>query len=141
MSERDFQKSKVYAWENKLFQGVHIPFDKIAAFVAKIWAGERLEWPPLVAELHKNNGHAGTGARDQVSFPKEGASELTIIHEVTHAMLATIDGHTDGHGPQFVGLYMRLLDKHLNIPLPLLLYTAERFKLKYDLFAKPWCGK
>ena len=138
---RDSQKSKVYAWENSLNQGVHLPFGAITPYVARVWAGEQLQWPPLVEKLHKNNGHAGLGGRHRVSFPVSGASELTILHEVAHAMCATINGHSDAHGPTFVGVYIKLLEKHLSIPLPLLLYTAEKFKVKYDLFAKPWCGK
>jgi hypothetical protein len=74
-------------------------------------------------------------------LPAHGATEKTILHELAHSMTATHDGYIDAHGPKFVGVYMRLLCHHLSVPLPLLIYSASKAGLDYDIHAKPWCGR
>lgn len=138
---RDYQKSKVYRWERQLAHGKWVEYNDLQAYVNRIWEAEGLKWPPLVEALHKNDSHAGKADRHYVYFPKAGASEQTILHELGHSMTGTINEHTDGHGPAFVGVYMALLNRHLDVPLIQILYTADKDKVDFDIFAKAWCGK
>ena len=39
----------------------------------------------------------------------------------------------DGHGPNFVGVYINLVNKHLNVPLPLLHYTAREAGVRFEV--------
>ncbi len=52
---------------------------------------------------------------------------------------STFDGYTDEHGPDFVGLYIGLLERWLNIPTPLLMFTATKHHVAFNLAAKPRC--
>jgi hypothetical protein len=57
--------------------------------------------------------------------------------EVAHALSSTVDGDSEAHGPDYVGLYMGLLDRRLRIPMPLLMFTATQHGLAFNLAAKP----
>ncbi len=139
---RDYQKTKVYRWENKLPTGEWLTFDEIEAYVLTVWEKEGLQWPPFVQKMHKNEKtNAGSATRCHMHFPEEGADEQTILHELAHVMTATAHGHCDGHGPMFVGVYMRLLCEHLATPLFQTMYTAQAAGIDYDLHAKVWIGK
>jgi len=137
---RDYQKSKVYAWENQFPNGEHLSHSDIPAYVKKVWEVAGLKWPPLVETLHGKDQHLGKANRHYVYFSKNGAAELTILHKLAHTMTSTIHNHTDAHGPQFVGVFMRLLVEHLNIPLPLLLFSAQKAGIDFDIYAQAWSG-
>ncbi len=142
MSCRDSQKQRVYDWENNLPQGEHVAFADIPAYVNRVWKEEGLNWPPLVETLApQDKKHDGTANRGVLSFRKNGVKELTVLHEIAHAMTMTIDDCSDSHGPAYVGVYMKLLANHLCIPLPLLLYTATKWGVKFDITTMPWSGK
>jgi len=138
---RDYQKSRVYVWENQFSPGNHIPFPNIAPYVREVWEIAGLKWPPLVEILNARDKSLGKGNRHYVYFPEEGATQLTILHELAHTMTHTIHGHGDAHGPQFVGVYLKLLHRHLDIPLPLLLFTLNKENVDFEIQAKPWSGK
>lgn len=143
---RDVQKSRVYKWEDALPSGRLVPFAEIDEYVRKIWAAEGLIGPPLVDKLHTNDRHQGKATRGMVWFQAHGCTERIILHELAHSMTATEHPTKrreacDRHGPLFVGVYMWLMEKHLNIPLALSWYTATRSKVKFEMFAKPWRGK
>jgi hypothetical protein len=40
-----------------------------------------------------------------------------VLHELAHTCTITVDGDEDGHGPDFMGVYLQLLDQVGNIPL------------------------
>jgi hypothetical protein len=138
---RDYQKAKVYSWESRFPEGRLITFVDATQYVSCIWNAQKLQWPPLVQELPAQDKHAGKANRQYVMLPAHGATEKTILHELAHSMTATHDGYIDAHGPKFVGVYMRLLCHHLSVPLPLLIYSASKAGLDYDIHAKPWCGR
>ena len=139
---RDYQKSKVYTWENTLPHKVrYFPIEEIQGYTTRVWHENKLQWPPLVMQLAPQDKNAGKGSRGCIYFPSYGARELVILHELAHAMTSTYDGYGDAHGPKFLGVYMRLLCNHLDIPLPYLTFTATKAKLDYDITAQPWCGK
>ena len=47
-----------------------------------------------------------------------------------------MDGDSDAHGPDYVGLYVGLLDRRLRIPMPLLMFTAGQHDVAFNLAAK-----
>lgn len=138
MSERDFQRERVYRWQRNFPQGKWLKFEDIPEYVNRVWMLEGLEHPPLVYELHPNDRHGGKGNRMGLWFPKHGACKRTVLHEIAHSMTGNIEGTTDRHGPQFVGVFIKLLDRHMCIPSTALWYKAEVDKVKFDMFAKPW---
>ena len=38
-----------------------------------------------------------------------------VLHELAHAMTSHADGRSDGHGPVFMGVYVRLIERYLRL--------------------------
>lgn len=135
---RDFQKQVVYNWEKTLKHGNFVDFSRIQEYVNTIWEKEGLNYPPVVKMFPKHTKtREGDATRFELRFHGRGTSELTILHELAHSMTYSVNGETDNHGPVFVGVYMTLLEKYIDIPKFLLWYTAEQKGVKFDKFAKP----
>ena len=143
---RDFQRSKVYKWERSvcpLYDKSQVPFENIQAIVDYVWKSEGLEHPPVVKALDPRKSCLGNGWRSDVGFhPNCLVSTCVILHELAHS-LSSIPGmdmsdETNGHCEDFMGCFIKLLDKYAGIPLPVLLYTANKQGVKYNLNVKPW---
>ena len=116
MTGRDRQRSRVYAWENRIVvprDRTRVPLAATQAMVDVIWAEMGLLYPPRVEPLP-------AAARTRLA----DADRLTIrlpplvpswclLHELAHAMTSDHDGRSDGHGPLFMGLYVRLLGRYM----------------------------
>lgn len=139
LGQRDSQKSKVYAWENQHVIGrteAYIPFERCQEMVNYIWEQMGWQYPPRVRPLHINNTKAAAKAnRLNVYVPEQhGAKTTVLVHECAHSATAEVDGQSERHGPEFVGVYMRMLDKLIpGLHLPVLMFTAKEMKVKFDL--------
>ncbi len=138
---RDYQRQRVYDWEDQHVRPKDktvIPFDQAQMMVNYIWAGEGLRFPPRVLEMPKQNRAAEAKAnRSDVWVKPEGIASWILLHELAHSLTtSTFDEYSDRHGPEFVGVYMRLLEKHIRIPLQLLMFTAQKEKVDFDIQAK-----
>ncbi len=104
-----------------------------------VWLAEQLLYPPRVEPLARQARRTwATGSRMTIRLPQDRPTPTyVILHEVAHALSSTVDGDTDAHGPDYVGLYMGLLERRLRIPLPLLMFTADRHGVAFNLAAKP----
>jgi hypothetical protein len=139
---RDVQRQKVYDWERGVVKPrcpKQVAFKDAQMVVDGVWLAEGLLNPPKVEPLSRATKRAAAmGNRLSVWLnPDEPTPTWVILHEIAHALTMTHEGHTDQHGPAFVGVYMNLLVKYLDVPLPLLLYAAQKDGVKFDLFAKP----
>lgn len=138
---RDYQRQRVYDWEN-LNVGPKdssvIPFDQAQMMVNYIWEQEGLLYPPQVREMPKQNRKAEAKAnRSDIWVKPEGIASWILIHEIAHSLTTdTFDLDSDRHGPAFVGVYMRLLEKYIRIPLPLLMFSAKQAKVHFNIQAK-----
>lgn len=143
LGQRDSQKQKVYNWEDQHVIGkneAYIPFDRCQAMVDYIWAEMGWKYPPRVRPQHKNVTKAAASAnRLHVSIPEDrGAKTTVLIHELAHSATGDVDGHTERHGPEFVGVYMRMLDKLVpGLNLLVLMHTAKAMKVKFDITHVP----
>lgn len=126
---RDFQKQRVYDWEDRHIAPrdlTPVPFDQIPHIVHHCWPGP---YPPKVEALHKLSRMEGTGHRLRLRFPTDRPTKTWIIlHEMAHALT-----FGDGHGPNFVGAYIHLVEKYLNIPIAFLHYTAKASNVKFNV--------
>lgn len=142
---RDSQRNKVYTWERSVVSPrdtIRIPLDRIQGLVNYIWRAEGLEYPPVVEPLHTNDTAGGRGCRTRVRFPEHGTYTWIVIHELAHAMNSSIFSEEDAeindiHGPNFVGIYVNLINKYLKIDLMLLLGSIKAHKIKINHNAKP----
>ncbi len=134
---RDYQKRNVYKWENEVVgPRCHgrVRFENAQAFVDGIWLAEGLLYPPRVELAHENSKH-WSGSRTNLELTKITPAWV-IIHELAHTLTMSLED-SDGHGPDYVGNYIRLLDKYMGVPLALSLYTLDLAKIKVNIWAKP----
>ena len=134
---RNYQRQRVYDWENKILPGYDkslVVFDDIQTIVNYVWEDQGLKYPPIIEPLFKGNKKAwARGCRETLYFFVEDRYPTwVILHEMTHALT------NDLHGPDFVGIYMRLLTKYLKVPLPVLTYTAQNANVNYNITSKPY---
>jgi hypothetical protein len=55
----------------------------------------------------------------------------------SHAMSTTDDGRSDGHGPVFMGLYVRLLVRYLRLDEAWLLASLRDDGIRIERYASP----
>lgn len=127
---RDFQQSKVYAWEQKYIAPISkrvIDFNDARLFVNGVWLSMGLIGPPDI-EIMANQATAtyAVGCREYIRIRRQTPAWV-IIHELGHSLTS------DGHGPDFVGVYAKMLEKVLNVPLPLSMYTLNLAGVKINL--------
>jgi hypothetical protein len=136
---RDYQRSKVYAWESKyLPRGRLVPFREIQEYVNTVWEGFGLKHPPRVALLPKQARiKCADATRTVVRFEAHGATEIVILHELAHSMTTGIGALGHQHNEYFVGMFMTLIERVLKINLNVLWYTAQKANVKFDCFTKP----
>lgn len=138
---RDDQRQRVYDWEHSCVKrGQVVSLEQAKTLVDYIWAKEGYEYPPAVRRIPKQNRKwAGKATRTCIWF-EERVSTQTVIHEIAHALTMDIDGNcpTDGaHGPTFMGVYMKLLSEYMDTCLFVLMHTAEKANVKFDVSARP----
>jgi hypothetical protein len=140
MTDRDRQRSKVYAWEER-FVGTRDPTSIAIAqaqgMVDAIWAEFGLRFPPKVERLPRQaRSTMADATRLSVRLPKSSSS-WWLLHELAHAMTSTADGQSDGHGPKFMGLYVKLLGRYLRLPVDTSLMSLEAADIEVDIRAEP----
>jgi len=138
---RDFQRSKVYGWETKIISPLDkslIDYNDIQSIVDYIWKNEGYLYPPKVVPLAKQNKKAfAMGSRKKLYFiENKGCPTWVVLHEISHSISSRFEYFSDRHGSDFMGIYIKLVAKYLNISFVMLTYTAETAELKYNLSAK-----
>jgi hypothetical protein len=137
---RDFQRQAVYNWEKKYIGpkcNRVLPFAEVQTFVDGIWLFERLLYPPKVRLMPKNATTIyARGCREYIEV-QEKTPAWIIVHELAHTMTMDIDKNGDKHGPDFVGMYIKMLENYCDVPLPYSMYTLSLAKVKYNIGAQP----
>ena len=132
---------RVYAWEDAVVaprDRALVPFAQLQALVDHVWEGEGLRWPPRLRPL-PGRARRGTVARANrlaIEAPPELPSWI-LLHELAHAMTSTAEGDSDGHGPRFLGVYVRLLVRYARLPEALLAESLAAAGLAWDRDARP----
>jgi len=139
---KDPQRFRVYAWEEAVVaprDPSAIPYEQAQMLVDGVWLAEQLLYPPRVAPMPRQARRTwATGSRTTIRLRQDGPTPTyVILHEVAHALSSTVDGDSEAHGPDYVGLYMGLLDRRLRRTMPLLLFTAAQHGVAFNLAAKP----
>lgn len=115
---RDHQRGLVYAWECAVV-APHDPTEinraDAQAMVSAIWAECGLHYPPKILPLPPQ-AKTLIGRADRLTI--ELAARLPswcLLHELAHAMTSTVEGDSDGHGPDFMAAYIALLVRYLRL--------------------------
>lgn len=102
-----------------------------------IWSELGLRYPPRVEPLPKQaTTRMADGSRLTFRLPTRTPS-WCLLHELAHALTSTHDGHSDQHGPVFVGIYVQLLVRYLRLPRSWLLAALKRADVQVDVRAQP----
>jgi hypothetical protein len=131
---------RLYAWEDAEVaprDRSRVPFAQLQALVDHVWAAEGLRFPPRVRPLPRQaRGTVARATRLAIEAPPELPSWV-LLHELAHAMTATAEGANAGHGPLFVGLYLRLLVRHARLPEDALTASLAAAGVPFDPAARP----
>lgn len=140
MSERDRQRSRVYAWEHRVIAPrdlSQIPFPAAQGMVDAIWSEMGLRYPPRVEPLPAQaRTRVADADRLTLRLPPLTPS-WCLLHELAHAMTSSHDGRSDGHGPSFMGIYVQLLGRYLRIEESWLLRSLEEAGIQVRIAARP----
>ncbi len=130
----DPQRRQVYAWETEVIgrlDTTSVSHNEAQDFVNFVWYNEGRDHPPKVI-LSRKNARRATGCRLKITVPVSMLNRWILLHEAAHAFTSNIDGASDGHGPEYMRVYFGLLEKHMKLPIPMLMYTAKKFGLKVN---------
>ncbi len=113
-------------------------FEDAQTFVDGIWLAHGWLYPPHVGLMAKHATKIwASGHRDKINI-REKTPTWVVLHELAHTLTAKIHGNGDKHGPDFVGLYIKLLEDVLGISRLMLMFTLDQDGIKYNFNAKPW---
>jgi hypothetical protein len=114
---RDFQRSRVYRWEQEhVFphDRVLLSIDTCAALVEaayRWWHGPlslRPGWAPPNVTDGRGRRHA-CGSREVIKLPRWARTRPVVLHECAHGLAP------DRHGPEFVKVYVSLLVRFMGL--------------------------
>ena len=138
--DRDRQRSKVYAWEERFVaprDPSSIAFAQAQGMVNAIWAEMGLLFTPKVEPLPRQARSTVADANRLSIRLADASPSWWLLHELAHAMTSTYDGRSDGHGPKFIGLYAQLLTRYLRLPSDALLTSLRLAGIEMDTRAEP----
>lgn len=138
---RDFQQKKVYRWEDEVIfpkDQTIINVSQANEIVRYIWQQEGYEYPPIVS-IDNDMKHQGSATRMNILIRSNFFSTVLLLHELAHSMTYdVVIEQSDGHGPDYVGIYMQLLQKYMKMDLIYLMGSAASHGIRFNLFARPY---
>jgi hypothetical protein len=92
--------------------------------VDAIWTEMGLTYPPAVEPLPRQSSATVASATRLSIFLPAQIPSWCLLHEIAHAMTSDVDGSSDGHGPIFMGLYIKLISRYLRLDPDRILESA-----------------
>ena len=140
MPQRDWKRSRVYAWENRVIAPRDrslVPFPAAQGMVNAIWLEMGLRYPPRVESLPAQaRTRVADADRLTIRLPRLAPS-WHVLHEIAHSMSTSHDGRSDGHGSVFMGLYVQLLGRYLRLDEAELLRSLAVAGIQVHPHARP----
>jgi hypothetical protein len=140
MAGPDRQRSRVYAWEDAQvapLDGSTIPFAAAQGMVDAIWQELGLRYPPRVEPLPAQVRTRLADANRLVIRLPAATPSWCLLHELAHALTTTMDGQSDLHGANFVGVYVQLLGRYLRLDEAGLLRSLAAAGIEVAADARP----
>lgn len=124
---RDYQRSKVYAWEDKHVRSGRsqekLTLDQCRELAAEMY-GSRVKVLAGRDTDARATAHLDK-SRATISLPKWARTPSTIAHEIAHWLTHRYNPSLPHHGGYFVGFYIELLVKHCGEHRDYLIRTAK----------------
>lgn len=128
---RDFQRARVYRWERVCVHSDTAPamsLDECRALVEQVYVdrerpGRRRSWSPPTVTDGRGRRHAG-GSREVIKLPRWSRRRTIVLHECAHGL------SDDGHGPEFMRVYIDLLADFAGMDGDALLRSALQARLR-----------
>jgi hypothetical protein len=114
-----------------------IAFSAAQAMVDAIWSDMDLRYPPAVERLSRRVTRMIASANRLSLWLPDETPAWCLLHEIAHAMSTMDDGRSDGHGPVFVGLHVRLLARYLRLDEAHLLASLREAGISIARDARP----
>ncbi len=114
-----------------------VDFAEAQGMVNAIWAEMGLLFPPKVEPLPKQAKATVACANRLAIYLPARTPSWCLFHEIAHAMTSTVDGHSDGHGKSFVGIYVKLLARFLRFDAAELARSLQGESIEVDSNAIP----
>ncbi len=114
-----------------------IAFPAAQAMVNAIWSDMGLRYPPVVEGLSRRTSRTIASANRLSLFLPAKTPAWCLLHEIAHAMTTTMDGHSDGHGAVFIGIYVHLLTRYLRMDEVALMQSLQKAGIRVALDAHP----
>lgn len=92
-----------------------VPFARLQALVDHVWQAEGRRWPPRIRPMPRQARRTVARATRTIIEAPPTLPSWVLLHEIAHALTSDVDGRTAGHGPAFVGAYLRLLVAHARL--------------------------
>ena len=131
---------QLYAWEDAEVAPRDlslVPFAQLQALVDHVWAGEGLRFPPKVRPLPRQARRTVARATRTAIEAPEALPTWVLLHEIAHALTSTAEEESDGHGPAFVGMYLRLLVRYARMDAAALAASLRRAGIAFDPDPRP----
>jgi hypothetical protein len=114
-----------------------LSFPDAQAVVDAIWSDMGLRYPPAVGRLSPQ-ASATIARADRLSILlADRTPSWCVLHELAHAMTSHADGRSDGHGPLFVGVYVRLIERYLRLDPQMLIDSLRDAGIEIARDARP----
>ena len=140
MANPDRQRSRVYAWEDANvapLDGQHIAFAAAQGIVDAIWQELGLHYPPRVEPL-PTQARTRIADADRITIRLPALTpSWCLLHELAHCLTTTVDGQSDGHGPSFVGIYVQLLQRYLQLDGTAMKQSLAAANVEVDAATRP----
>jgi hypothetical protein len=112
-------------------------FADAQAVVDAIWSDMGLRYAPAVAPLSPK-ATATIARADRLSILlTDRTPSWCLLHELAHAMTSHADGRSDGHGPLFMGVYVRLIERYLRLDRQMLIDSLRIAGIEIARDAQP----
>jgi hypothetical protein len=116
----------------------NIGFAAASGMVAAIWADLGLRYPPAVERLPRHPRRRTIARANRLClYLPETTPAWCLLHELAHTLSSSQDGKSDGHGPVFAGLYVKLLERYLRLDRDELVQSLRAAGIAVDPDAQP----
>lgn len=132
---KDPQQQRVYAWETDFadWNRETLTLQECRAVVAWACSKYGVKTPTVGQHTGKNWSYAiERGGRVYVSFMHEQKNPAVALHEAAHVIADAIFGTTaQAHGPEWLGIYLWLLEGYRLVPRSALWASARAKRLRW----------